>query len=132
MLLCRLLINGPCVLLCGLFAAVDAETKCWEPGRRSPLIMGLSAAAGETLKGQCLRSAWMAGSANLRPINRLASKTVLAGLLAICIQARSSELSRQLGCKNCHKVARIRLATAIYLVLGGVSNQTLCVCEAHV
>ena len=45
-------------------------------------IMGLSPGPGTTLKGQCLMSAWMVASLNLRPMRRLASKTVLMGFMA--------------------------------------------------
>ena len=54
----------------------------------SPVIMGLSATPGVTLKGQCFKSAWMAGSANFLPMRRLASNTVLVGLLATCTASK--------------------------------------------
>lgn len=42
-----------------------------------------------TSNGQCFMSAWMAGSSNLRPIRRLASKMVLVGFMATWFLAAS-------------------------------------------
>jgi hypothetical protein len=47
-----------------------------------PSIIGLSPGPGLTVNGQCLISAWMLASWNLRPIKRFASKTVLMGFMA--------------------------------------------------
>ena len=44
--------------------------------------------ASMTVKGQCFMSDWTVASLNLRPINRLASKMVLEGLMATCIKIR--------------------------------------------
>jgi len=49
-----------------------------------PSIMGLSPGPGLTVKGQCLMSAWMLASLNLRPISLLASNTVFMGFMATC------------------------------------------------
>ena len=46
--------------------------------------MGLSPGPGLTVKGQCLMSAWMLASLNLRPMSLLASKTVFMGFMATC------------------------------------------------
>merc|ERR1719498_1086936 len=48
-------------------------------------IMGFSAGPDFTLKDQSLMSAWTWGSEYLRPIRRLASKTVLMGFIAVCL-----------------------------------------------
>ena len=55
----------------------------------SPSIIGLSPTPGLTLNGQCLMSAWIVASLNLRPISLLASNTVLTGFIATCDLAAS-------------------------------------------
>lgn len=57
--------------------------------RNSPSIIGLSPTPGLTLNGQCLMSAWIVASLNLRPISLLASNTVLIGFIATCDLAAS-------------------------------------------
>merc|ERR1719316_684419 len=51
--------------------------------------MGLSPWPASHLKGHSLMSACTIGSANLRPIRRLASKTVFSGFLAVWFLAAS-------------------------------------------
>ena len=55
----------------------------------STWIIGLSPAPAMTLNGQWLMSCWTAGSSNLRPMSRLASKTVLCGFSAVWFLAAS-------------------------------------------
>ena len=43
---------------------------------------GRAAGPGVTVKGQCFMSAWTPASLNLRPMRRLASKTVLCAFMA--------------------------------------------------
>ena len=60
-----------------------------KPSPNSPSIIGLSPTPGLTLNGQCLMSAWIVASLNLRPISLLASNTVLIGFIATCDLAAS-------------------------------------------
>ncbi len=97
-----------------------------------PSIMGLSPGPGFTVNGQCLISAWMLASWNLRPIRRLASNTVLMGFMAT-YKATTAILSeyhqpRQSTTLHCTENTP---ATA-HLVLCCITDQTLGVCESNV
>ena len=52
-------------------------------------MIGVPPGPDTHLKGQCFMSAWTEASANLRPIKRLASKTVLVAFMAACDLAAS-------------------------------------------
>uniref|UniRef100_A0A147BNQ5 Uncharacterized protein n=1 Tax=Ixodes ricinus TaxID=34613 RepID=A0A147BNQ5_IXORI len=75
-------------ILVSTMALISSGLNFFRSPLNSTLILGLPASLS-TLKGQCLRSSWILGSSNFRPISRLASNTVFSGLRAVWALAAS-------------------------------------------
>lgn len=80
---------------------------------------GDAKAEERTLNGQCFMSDWTSASANLRPMRRLASKTVLGG-------ARERQRPNRRGRSSVMKESSL-VGVHGDLVLGGIANKTLIV-----
>ena len=76
-------------IFCRTAAEISSGVKVLDSPPTVTSIRGLSPVPALTLKGQCVMSDFTDESAILRPIRRLASKTVFAGLAAACDLAAS-------------------------------------------
>ena len=68
---------------------ISSGANCFVSLRNTTSTMGLSSPRVTTLNGQCFMSACTTVSPNLRPMRRLASKTVLVGFIAAWFFAAS-------------------------------------------
>ncbi|CAN0559165.1 unnamed protein product, partial [Ectocarpus sp. 12 AP-2014] len=68
---------------------ISSGANCFFSPLKDTSIVGFPPGPATTLKGQCFLSEATAGSVNLRPISRLASKTVLVAFIATWFLAAS-------------------------------------------
>jgi len=104
---------------------ISSAAKVFSSPRYCTWITGLPATPDVTLKGQCFMSLCTALSVNLRPMRRLASKTVLKAFMATWFLA-ASPMRRSVSLKATYEgVVRLPWSFAM------ISTRSFCQTPTH-